>query len=299
MFDLKELEAFVSVMKSQSLTESARMLDLPKSTMSRRIRQLESELGQALLRRESNKLIPTEAGKLFLHYAQEILDLAGNGRSALDELKQDVSGKLVVNCHDALLRPWFGPLMLEFMNTFPGLEVSLKTQIAPPGLEQKDGLCLWLGKEPEAGMNCEHIGTLHQSVYASPAYLQQHEPPAHPSDLACHRWIGLGSEEQDGVEFWHLNEGRSKPSLANSRLKVDRLFMKVDAIVNGGGLGLLPDWSVSRRESHHPGGLVKCLPEWQGPSQGIYLLYPHGSLTRRAQVFLTYIRQSLPQEWLG
>ncbi len=297
MFNLKELEVFTSVMNSHSLTESARVLNLPKSTLSRRLSQLESVLGQPLFRRESNKLIPTEAGQVFSRYAQEILRLANTGHSALDKLQQEVSGQLVVRCHDVLLKSWFGPLMLTFMKEYPGMELRMHTQVQSPGPEQTEGICIWLGQEPDTGLNCERIGFLRQSVYASPVYLAQYGRPSHPQELASHQWIGLSDDTDMRVELKHPQEGRYQPTLTRCHLTVDRLFIQMDAILNGGGLGLVPDWNAGARLKHHPDCLERCLPEWQGPSLGIYLLYPHGSLPKRTHVFINYVRKSLPKGW--
>lgn len=284
-------------MQSHSLTESSRALNQPKSTLSRRLSQLESVLGQPLFRRESNKVIPTDAGHLFFRYAQEILLLADSGHSALDKLRQEVSGSLLVRCHDTLLRSWFGPLVLQFMKEHPGLDITMQNQTQIPGPELTDGICLWLGNEPETGLNCERIGSLRQSIYASPHYLEQQGSPSTPEELAAHEWVGLSDDTKFEIELRHHQRGKFQPALTNCRLKVDRLLIQVDAILNGGGLGLIPDWNAAARLKHHPGCLTRCLPEWQGPTLGIYLLFPHGALPKRAHVFINYLRQSLPSEW--
>lgn len=297
MFDLKELEAFVSVMETRSLTESARLLALPKSTMSRRIRQLESVLGQTLLRRESNRLIPTEAGVLFNRYCEEILRLAATGCSALQELREEVSGQLVVQCHDALLRAWFSPLVLDFLSRHPGVELKLRSRVLAPGCEQDEGVHVWLGDEPDCGLRAERLGSLAQGLYATPDYLRQRGDPRHPRELASHVWIEREGRDAQGMELWHAQQGSYRVQSTMARLTVDRLSLQMDAIVNAGGLGLLPHWLVAGRQRHHPGTLTCCLPDWQGPELGIWLLYPHGQLPRRTQAFLSHVRESVPPQW--
>ena len=103
MYDLKELEAFAAVVRSGSLSLTARELNLPKSTLSRRIRQLEAGVGQSLLRRESNQLIPNEAGHVFYRYCDEILGLARQGSEALNELHEVITGELVLRSHEAFI----------------------------------------------------------------------------------------------------------------------------------------------------------------------------------------------------
>ncbi|WP_432698206.1 LysR family transcriptional regulator [Marinobacterium sp. YM272] len=296
MFGLQELEAFAAVMKGRSLTDSARALDLPKSTLSRRIRQLETSLGQRLLRRESNRLIPTEAGHLFYGYCDEILKQAAQSRLALDELREDVSGFLDVYCHDMLLRGWLGPLALDFMERYPALEMNLSTQVTVPGPELVDGVCVWVGSEPETAMRCEKLGNLSQGVYGHPDYLHRLGRPEHPRDVGVHCWVNL-SRDNRGADLWHPREGRYRTAAPSRCFAVDRSFIQVDAIVNGGGIGLLPHWMVALRQQHHPGTLVPCFPDWQGPDLGVYLLYPHGQLPRRTQVFIAALRELVPDAW--
>ena len=106
MYDLQELEAFVSVVRTGSLTASTRDLGLPKSTLSRRIRQLEENVGQPLLLRQSRKIVPNDAGRVFYRYCNDILELVVQGREALDELKAEVTGKLELRCHESFVRGW-------------------------------------------------------------------------------------------------------------------------------------------------------------------------------------------------
>ncbi|SEG47625.1 LysR family transcriptional regulator [Marinobacterium lutimaris] len=297
MFGLKELEAFAAVMDSRSLTDSARELYLPKSTMSRRIRHLETALGQRLLRRESNRLIPTEAGHLFYQYCQQILNLASQGHSALEELSQDVSGRLDVYCHDLLLRGWFSRQVLGFMDTHRGLEMQLHTQFNPPGPDMVEGICIWVGSEPDTALRCEKLGVLRQGIYGHPDYLQRLGAISHPREVAEHAWVDLTLQGNQGIELWHPGEGYYRPVGPSRRFAVDSALIQVDAIVNGGGVGLVPHWTVELRMKHHPGTLEQCLPDWQGPSLGVYLLYPYGQQPRRAQVFIDTIRHAVPESW--
>src|SRR5690554_3365839 len=128
MYDLEELEAFVSVVRTGSLTASTRDLGCPKSTLSRRIRQLEEAVGQPLLLRQSRKVVPNDAGRVFYRYSNDILELAARGREALDELKEEVSGWLELCCHESLVRGWFAGVVEAFMDEYPDMRVALHTQ---------------------------------------------------------------------------------------------------------------------------------------------------------------------------
>ena len=278
MYDLKELEAFAAVVRSGSLSLTARELNLPKSTLSRRIRQLEAGVGQSLLRRESNQLIPNEAGHVFYRYCDEILGLARQGSEALNELHEVITGELVLRSHEAFIRGWFAQVVETFLARHNNVNVRVHTQTETPD-DQTDGICLWLGEPVENRLRQERLGSLSQGIYGHPEYLEKWGRPQTPGDLQQHTWVDLLGQR----------EGARSLTLHHS--------VHGDAIVRQSGRGLMPHWMVERRLQAHPGTLELCLPEWQGPSLSIWLLYPYGSLPRRTRAFLAHMRESLPSAW--
>lgn len=296
MYDLKELEVFVSVVKTGSLTTSARELNLPKSTLSRKIRSLEAVVGQPLLRRESRRVIPNEAGRMFYQYCSEILNLAAQGREALDELKEEVSGKLVLCCHESLVRGWFSQLVESFMACHEGLSVSVQTQrVAPETLN--DGVCVWVGSPGDTLLRQKPLGHLSQSVYASPEYLARYGHPETPGDLKHHVWVDMLGTDSTGIMLQHPFESAYPLSPPKRAFTVDQFSVQGDAIADGRGLGLMPNWLVERRLRAHPGTLVPCLPDWQGPLLPVSLLYPHGVLPRRVRAFINHVSNAAPADW--
>ena len=151
MYDLQELEAFVSVVRTGSLTASTLDLGLPKSTLSRRIRQLEENVGQPLLLRQSRKIVPNDAGRVFYRYCNDILELVVQGREALDELKAEVTGKLELRCHESFVRGWFSGVVESFMADHDDLRVAIHTQRNLPEAVE-DGVCIWLGEAGETAL---------------------------------------------------------------------------------------------------------------------------------------------------
>ncbi|MBT3146323.1 LysR family transcriptional regulator [Neptunomonas phycophila] len=297
MFDLKELEAFASVMQSGSLTQSAKLLNLPKSTLSRRIHQLEKGLDQALLRRESNRLLPTEAGLLFHDYSQGILNLACQGRTALEELCHEVSGELNLYCHDALLRSWFGPTVTAYLSEYTGVNISLQAYSKDIDPEMNNAIGICVGEEPVTSLRTELIGTLRQGVYAQPQYLSRCGRPQHPQDLKGHKWVNLMGNPDKVIRFSSKELGEYDIEMPTSRLKVDRFVLQSDAIVKGTGLGLLPHWLVKARLRHHPGSLELCMTQWSGPDLNVYILYPFGQKSKRVRSFIDYVRRAVPAQW--
>jgi len=298
MQDLRELEAFIAVVTHRSLTAASVHLDIPKSTLSRRIRHLEEQLGQPLLRRESNRLLPTEAGYLLADRGQTILDLVARGQAQLDDLKQSITGRLHLSFHNGFTRGWFTQLVETFMSRPTGLQVNLSTCFRVPSPTQGELVVLWLGEAGEAaGFKSQCLGHLSTGVYASPGYIERHGAPRHPDELFRHSWVDTLGETSNGLALFHSQEGWHHRKPRPSTLEVDQLVVQGDAIAWGGGLGLFPNWLADIRLKNHPGTLVRCLPDWQGPAQPVQLLCPYGQLSRRTRTFIDYLLERIPPQW--
>ncbi|WP_136068159.1 LysR family transcriptional regulator [Modicisalibacter radicis] len=297
MHDLNELHAFVSVMESGNLGQSARQLGLAKSTLSRRISQLEARLGQPLLRRQANRLMPTEAGTVYHNYCRQILHLADQSQQALDDLKEAVSGELTVHVHSVFMRGWFSRRVEEFLDDYPGVRLTLCTQLQAPCDPGENAICLWLGSVVECGLRQERLGQLQRGFYANPDYLARHGTPGHPRELAGHAWVDLLGETADGLTLQHAREGAYEMTPLLSRLKVDQYVLQIDAITRCQGLGILPRWMATQYARAHPGTLVPCLEAWYPPAVPVTLLYPFGRLPRKTTRLLEHLRQAVPSAW--
>ncbi|MBN7770724.1 LysR family transcriptional regulator [Marinobacter daepoensis] len=296
MYDPQDLEAFVSVVRTGSLTACTTELGLPKSTLSRRIRQLEEAVGQPLLLRQSRKIVPNDAGRVFYRYCNEILELMARGREALDELREEVSGHLVLYCHEAFVRGWFSGLVESFMAAHSDVQVVIRTQRQTPS-ELSDAICLWLGELGDTRLRREGLGQLSQGVYGSPGYFSQRQAPETPGELSEHPWVDLLGSTEGGMALHNVRHGSYPVAIPARRLTVDQFCVQSDAIAAGRGLGLLPHWLVALRSRAHPGSFQGCLAEWSGPSLPVTLLYPHGHLPRRVRAFIAHVRSSIPEQW--
>ena len=297
MYDLEELDAFAAIVSYGSLTGAAQQLGMPKSTLSRRLRQLAQQLGQPLLRRESNRLIPTEAGQLFAGYCEQLLALAKRSQQALEEVQAEISGELRLAFHSGFTRGWLTQLVEAFMTQYPRIRVHMQTLMQPPGQQEGEQLALWLGAAPDNGLKQLQLGTLTQGLYASADYLTAHGMPGHPRELADHEWIDLIGSSDRSIPFYHDSGESYHFEAGPSRLKVDQWVVQGDVISAGRGLGLLPHWLANLRLQAHPGTLVPCLPDWQGSALPVWLLCPHGHLSRRSRAFMGFIQAHLPAAW--
>lgn len=299
MHDFNELSVFVAVVEQGGLTPVSTALGLPKSTLSRRISQLENRVGQRLLLRQSNRMLATEAGKLFYNYCRQMLDLGEQSQQALDDLKEEVSGELVLRIHNAFERGWLPPVIHSFVEEHPGIRVQVSSSLRPPSPEDagQGDLWLWLGPETSNGLRSEPLGRWTTGLYASPAYVQANGAPEHPRQLNLHRWVDVLGGGAESVRLLHGQKGPYLFKPTPSRLKADTVVLQADALVRGQGIGILPNWYADRYEAAHPGSFVRCLDGWAPEALPVNLMYSFGRAPRKVGALIDWLRQAAPEAW--
>ncbi|NMS17632.1 LysR family transcriptional regulator, partial [Vibrio parahaemolyticus] len=238
MHDLASIRAFDALNQHKSLTAAAKALNQPKSTLSRRLAQLEEDFGQALTARQGNRLVLTRAGEIFAHYSRQILELSEESYDALQGLTNQVSGPLHIVCHTALVRSWLGGVLNRFLADNPDVRVQLTSDFSEA--HHDPDLFIWLGERKELDWRKEVLGVFRYTPFASPNYLKQHGPIPHPKELEAHPWIDFGSVQENGLMLAHPQHGEFFLEPFVSRLYSDNIAMQIDSIANGHGIGLLP-----------------------------------------------------------
>ncbi|MDW2255154.1 LysR family transcriptional regulator, partial [Vibrio sp. 1569] len=166
MHDLASIRAFDALNQHKSLTAAAKALNQPKSTVSRRLVQLEADFGQALTTRQGNRLILTRAGEIFADYSRQILELSEESYEALQGLNNQVSGSLHIVCHAALVRSWLGDVLNEFLAENPDVRVQLTSDFSDT--HHDPDLFIWLGEPKGVEWGKETLGVFRYSPFASP-----------------------------------------------------------------------------------------------------------------------------------
>lgn len=295
MHDLASIRAFDALNQHKSLTAAAKALDQPKSTLSRRLAQLEDDFGQALTARQGNRLVLTRAGEIFAHYSRQILELSEESYDALQGLNNQVSGTLNIVCHAALVRSWLGDVLNQFLTENQNVSIRLTSDFSA---EHHDpDLFIWLGEREGLDWRKETLGHFRYTPFASPEYLTKNGPIKHPNELSSHPWIDFGSVRENGLTLSHPQQGEHYLEPLTSRLYSDNIAMQIDSIANGHGIGLLPTWTAKGYEKHHPGRIQCFLDGWLSEPVAINCYIPSGRRPLRLSVLLDNIHRSIPQGW--
>jgi len=291
--DLNELMVFARVAQTGSFTRAAALLELPKSTVSRRVAALERRLGARLIQRTTRRMTLTEAGRVYLAHSERALAETEAAERAVGLLQSAPRGLLRVAA-PANLGPMIGPLVADYLRTWPEVELDLMCASRSVDLiEEGFDLALRLGVVRDAALVARPLFDAPSRLVASPDYLQRRPPPRTPQALSGHPCVAIGSGPFHRMLPLSLGQRTVRVPIRGP-LKVNDFDILREAALAGTVIALLPDWRcVSDVEA---GRLCPVLPHWRGPVVPMTVVY-HGAraLPPHAAAFVALLAARLPE----
>ncbi len=274
--DFQLLRIFFAVAQARSYRRAALGLGLSPSAVSQAMRKLEAQLGIALLNRSTRSVALTAAGQRLLDEAGPALQSLSQTFAGLGELSAVVRGQLRLSVPRSAARLCLMPLLARFQRLHPHVQVELSTQDGMVDIvEQGFDAGVRFTERLPADMVALPLGPAQRFiVVGSPALLQQHPPPQHPSDLQA--WPCIRQRFASGALFrWAFAEpdsGRAVEIDVQGPLTVDDQSVALSAALDG--LGLAYVYEIAAQEGLRSGRLQQALPEWTAPGTGFALYYP-------------------------
>jgi len=273
MADLNMLMIFAKVVEANSFSEAAGRLKMPISTVSRRIADLEDQLGVQLLQRPTRSLRLTDAGAEVLEHARCSTELSEAVDNIVSNQRSNVSGKLRLSAPLAISDTLLAPLVGAFQASYPGVRVDIliTNRFVDPIAEGVD-LALRIGTLKDSSLVARRILTYRNQLVASPAYLRKHKPPRVPQDLLDHRLLAFSFRKQyNQWSFAHAN-GTDKETLTfQPYMSMNDYTGLAAALLAGVGVGDLPP--VVQPELLRDGRLVEVMPKWRFRAQDLSVVH--------------------------
>ncbi|MGU3661546.1 LysR substrate-binding domain-containing protein [Methylobacterium fujisawaense] len=284
MMELSELRVFVRVADLGGVSGAARALGAPKSSVSRSVARLEATLGAVLFERGTHALRLTEAGRLFLPYAQRVLNDVEEAGAALDGLIGHPRGTLRVNAAVTFAIGVIGPMLPDFVRRYPEVRVVLDAENRVVDLAREDfDVVVRVGVLPDSNMVARRLGRIELWPCASPDYLARHGVPRAPEALADHVLLGW-SDRPDRWTFVD-GEGTTRAVEVSAGTVVPEPAALQPLLAGGVGIGRLPDFLA--RPLVERGELTRLLPDHTTEAVDVHAVYPvHRSLSAKVRVFV-------------
>jgi len=295
MTDLNALVVFAKVVEAKSFSEAARRLGMPVSTVSRRVAELEDQLGVRLLDRSTRNLRLTDLGSEVLEHAQRSAEASEAVQNIVSNRQSSVSGTLRLSAPPNISNTLLSPLVAAFQASYPNVRVQIL--IAERFVDHiGDGvdIAFRLGALKDSSLVARRILTYRHQLVASPDYLKDCKSPETPRDLLSHRLIAFSySRPESRWTFVHVN-GRDEETLTfQPHLSMNDFAGLTPALITGGGIGDLPP--VVQPELMRDGRLVEVMPKWRFRTQDLSLVHlGNQNMPRLVRLFKEFAGRMVP-----
>ena len=231
MTDLNSLALFAKVVEAASFSEAARRLKMPISTVSRRIAELEDQLGVRLLERSTRNLRLTELGAEVLEHARRSAELSEAVESIVSNRLSEVAGTLKLSAPPSISDTLLTPLVTAFQASYPNVRVQiLVTERMVDLIAEGVDLAFRLGALKDSCLVARRIFTYRHQLVASPSYLEDVQAAERPQDLLDHRLLTFSHwKPENSWTFVHLN-GKARETVTFKAHQLEAVRLQSAAI---------------------------------------------------------------------
>jgi len=295
--DLNDIVVFTKVVETKSFTGAADVLGLPKSTVSRKLAQLEERLGVRLVQRTTRKLALTEIGEAYYERCARIVADVMSAEQLVTDMQATPRGRLRVTSSVDFATRWLGAIIADFLGKHPDINIELEaTDRVVDMIEDGFDVALRFGEMPESTLIARRLCAVHLIACASPAYLAKRGTPRQIEDLDEHDHILFTPAHRN--QTWTLHNGDASYEFGRpARFASNNFGAVLTATLAAGGIALVSDFMIG--EQLKDGSLVRVLPEWATHATEVHAVYPaREMLPPRLSLFLEHLAQALnPAPW--
>jgi DNA-binding transcriptional LysR family regulator len=287
-----DLNLFLRVLDSGSITAAAHSLNLSVAVASQRLKRLERDLGVRLLHRTTRRLSPTTEGTALAEQGRVLIDEIETLTAGLRQAGTAVAGTLRITTASMFGRQYISPLVPEFLSLYP--QVRLSVNLSDENLDLVSAgfdLAIRIGALDDSSLVARKLATNRRVLCASPKYLRKHGAPRTPGDLEQHECLVLvGSQGRRDV--WHLTDRKTATVAVRikGRIESNQGELLRDATVGGLGISMHSTWLVW--DDLRTGRLEVVLPNYPIPDTGIYAVTAQRRLVPpRVRAFTEFLAQ--------
>ncbi len=298
MNDLNQIAAFVAVVRHGGFTLASKNLAEPKSTLSRKVSQLESRLGASLLIRTTRSIRLTEAGQKFYDECSRIMMEIDEAEKQLEPHQQRAAGTVRISAPVEVGTHLLPRIISEFSEKYPMIQIQLDLSDRYVDLFREGfDLALRAGELKDSSYKAKKLGTSFFALFASPEYLKKHGQPKTPKEVTEHQCIVFSPEFRE-FPWIVTNKGKKEKIMITSRLHVNSLSMAKNLAMAGAGICYVPDHLVTTCLRNRE--LVPVLSDWIGDPKPYYLVFPPIKIQPlRTRLLLDYLAENLEMNSLG
>ena len=295
MYAVDDMTVFARVVERSSLSAAGRELRLSPAVVSSRITKLEARLGVRLLNRTTRTVNPTEAGRLYYEHCLRILAEIAEVERKLAEKKQSPSGVLRVSAPTVMGRRWIAPLIPQFREAFPEVEIRLQlTDRLADLVEEQVDVALRRGYLQDSSLVSRRVAPDFRVACASPDYLARRGTPALPADLKAHECLLLRFPGSRRYQWQFMEDGEVHNIAIAGPIDSNSSHALIDWALSGNGVLMKSVWDLA--DEIEAGLLVPFLLAHSPRDLAINALAPpHRMQPPKSRGFINFIAERLPK----
>ena len=299
-----EIELFVQIAETGSMSRAAEALDLSNAAASRHLSGLEERLGARLVERNTRRLYLTDTGQEFFSRAKGILADLKDAESAVNATSLNPTGVLRISASLSFSLHHIAPLLREYTQRYPNVTVHIEAANRYMDIIDNniDVAIRTREVEPDSNITIRRLAETRRILTASPRYLAQHGLPKTLEDLARHKLL-IYTLANNPNELRFTRDG--KTTIMNVKGVLDANDGQILRVAALDGLGILVQPSYIVYDDIVAGRLVPVLDEWDLPRLTVNLAYPSRKhLSAKVRTFIDFVaehfvKMDYERKWTG
>jgi DNA-binding transcriptional LysR family regulator len=299
-----EIELFVQVAETGSLSRAAEALALSNAAASRHLSALEQRLGVRLVERNTRRLYLTDTGHEFFSRAKTILADLKDAEATVNAAALNPTGTLRITASLSFAMDHVAPLLKEYTRRYPNVNVHVEAANRYFDIIDNniDVAIRTREFEPDSNVTIRRLAETRRILAAAPAYLAKHGRPQTLEDLQRHQML-IYTHANNPHELRFAREGQTSVITVRSLLESnDGQILRAAAL---DGMGILVQPTYILYEDIVAGRLVPLLDDWDLPRLTINLAYPSRKhLSAKVRTFIDFIvghfeQMNYEKKWTG
>ncbi|PJX21387.1 LysR family transcriptional regulator [Psychrobacter sp. L7] len=290
MGQLEDMAMFVRIVEAGSITKAAEQLNIAKSAVSRRLKELETRLGSQLISRTTRQSNLTQAGEQYYQQVMHILSEvdALNGQTSGAPTRIEGTLKMTAPLSFGLMH--LNAVIDDYANLHPNLSFELDFSDRHVDLiEEGYELAIRIRELQDSSYQAKRLALIRYALCASPDYLSKTGTPKTLADLATHEFLQYGLSKTSHLELTDA-QGKKHTHTIDAKIKATNGEFLVDLAVKGHGIVFMPTFIAYQRLAR--GELVPILPQYQLPTLSAYAVYPKNRfLSQRCRYLIDFIAE--------
>lgn len=291
----ENMDTFSRVVEEGSISGAADRLNIAKSAVSRRLKELEEHLGVQLFHRTTRRMNLTETGHSFYQQSVRILDDVLEAELSTSKAHGTLKGNLKIALPSSFGGMHMGPAINEFLEQHPQIVFDLDFNDRQVDIIQEGfDLAIRIANLPDSSLIAKRFAPINHVLCASPEYLNKHGTPKIPEDLSKHKCLAYTLIND--YKTWTFTDDKNqkvkvtiKPHMKSSAGE----FLR-EAAVSGHGIVYAPTFMAYKEIEN--GKLVPLLNEYNTWQINAYAIYPQTRhLSQRVRAFVDFLAKRFEQ----